>query len=97
MILHKVGYSLDTDNFDENLGALTVRKNIEQPVTIKPPKPGFLDTRPPKYQSLEEQYLDEFRRIRRVRMNMMVEKSGTRKRKRGDRKFLTVVRNRWGY
>lgn len=93
MALQKVGYNLDRDNFNEDLGSFTLRRDIARPVDTRPEKPGFQDARPLKYKTLEEEYLDEFKRARRQRMNMMVERSGTRKRKRGDRKFLTMVRN----
>ncbi|BCS27014.1 uncharacterized protein APUU_70170S [Aspergillus puulaauensis] len=93
MALQKVGYNLDRDNFNEDLGSFTLRRDIARPVDTRPEKPGFQDARPLKYKTLEEEYLDEFKRARRQRMNMMVERSGTRKRKRGDPDpTLTTVR-----
>ncbi|BCS29284.1 uncharacterized protein APUU_70854A [Aspergillus puulaauensis] len=89
----KVGYNLDRDNFNEDLGSFTFRRDIARPVDTRPEKPGFQDARPLKYKTLEEEYLDEFKRARRQRMNMMVERSGTRKCKRGDPDpTLTTVR-----
>lgn len=83
-----VGYTVNPDDYNENLGVFTLRRDRVPPKENRVKKLGFLAARPPKYRSIADEYQDLFRREKKRQMSMVLEKSTTRtptrKRKRDD-------------